>query len=155
MNFNDNSEMGIMRLSDNLKTSDSVDWYQSLSCTSYAACKITALIESTQNTDFLYAASLVQDSGADKTYGQLHHFDSSGRYYWTMEYEQGDASMTNWYAGVRMVTLNSAGRLVIIQNLESSSGPIQITNFKTISNSNHNSVPSTSNVHTYQFESSN
>lgn len=47
MNFNDNSEMGIMRLSDNLKTSDSVDWYQSLSCTSYAACKITALIEST------------------------------------------------------------------------------------------------------------
>ena len=115
VNTNDNSEMGLVRLNDFSSNGD-IAMYAYTTCTNMTLCGITSMVLSVSSTDYVYFASMTQDTYDDRTLANIHHLDSSGNYYWAVSVDQGVASLADLYYVQRMLSFSSGTKIAAISN---------------------------------------
>ena len=132
--------MGLIKMKD-LTSSRKIDWYNSLTCSTF--CRMTSVIQSSARADYIYTASILKDS--TNTYGQLHHFDSLGTYYWSQEFTMGSASISSYQIARTMTSISGGSKLV--QIWDTSGSVTYITVFE-VSTSSHSDTPTSTSVYT-------
>ena len=96
INTNDNSEMGIMKLND-FSVDGNIQMYAYTTCTNMTTCAMTSMVQSVSAADYIYVATVTQDTYDDKTLTNIHHLDSYGNYHWAVAVELGASSLSDYY----------------------------------------------------------